>query len=56
MLTWALFVTSFARVAKKRVFRDCSKWLKAGLKVQMMAVRAFPPRECCNMRVNFESR
>lgn len=56
MLTWALFVTSFARVAKKRVFRDCSKWLKAGLKVHMMAVRAFPPRECCNMRVNFESR
>lgn len=25
ILTCALFVTSFARVAKKRVLRDCSK-------------------------------
>jgi hypothetical protein len=55
MFTWALFVTSFARVAKKRVFRDCSTWLSAGLRVHMMAVRAFPPSECCNMRVSFES-
>lgn len=55
MFTWALFVTSFARVAKYRVFRDCSTWLIAGLKVHMMAVRAFPPSECCNMRVSLES-
>lgn len=24
ILTWALLVTSFARVAKNKVFRDCS--------------------------------
>lgn len=55
MLTWALFVTSFARVAKKRVFLDCSTWLEAGLKVHIIAVRALPPSECCSMRVNLES-
>jgi len=48
-------VTSFAQVAKKRVLRDCSTWLSAGLMVQIMAVLAFPPRESCNIRVNFES-
>lgn len=55
MLTWALFVTSFARVAKKRVFLDWSTWLEAGLRVHMIAVRALPPNECCNMRVSLES-
>lgn len=55
MFTWALFVTSFALVANERVFRDCSTWLKAGLIVHMIAVRAFPPSEVCNILVSFES-
>ncbi|KAJ0668480.1 hypothetical protein HanPI659440_Chr17g0689841 [Helianthus annuus] len=40
-----------ARVAKKRVFLDCSTWLEAGLRVQIMAVRALPPNECCSIRL-----
>ena len=55
MFTWALLVTSFALVAKERVFLVCSTWLKAGLMVHMIAVRAFPPSEFCSMRVSFES-
>lgn len=55
MLTWAVFVTSLAQVAKCRVFRDCSTWLCAGLMVHIIAVLAFPPRESCRIRVSFES-
>ena len=55
IFTWALFVTSFALVANERVFRDCSTWLKAGLIVHIIAVRAFPPSEGCNILVSFES-
>lgn len=56
MFTWAVYVTSFALVANKRVFLDCSTWLKAGLIVQIIAVRAFPPSDVCNILVSFESR
>lgn len=55
MFTWALFVTSFALVANESVFLVCSTWLKAGLMVHIIAVRAFPPSEDCNIRVSFES-
>lgn len=55
MFTWALLVTSFALVAKERVFLVCSTWLKAGLMVHKIAVRAFPPSEFCSIRVSFES-
>ena len=54
-LTCALVTTSFAQVANKRVFLDCSIWLLAGLIVQMMAVLALPPNDGCSMRVSFES-
>lgn len=50
-----MFITSLALVANERVFLDCSTWLKAGLMVHIIAVRAFPPSEGCNMRVSFES-
>jgi hypothetical protein len=55
MLMWAVLVTSLARVAKESVLRDCSTWLWAGLIVQIMAVLALPPSECCKIRVSFES-
>lgn len=55
MLTFAVFVTSFAQVAKNRVFLDCSTCVRAGLIVQMIAVLAFPPKESCKIRVSFES-
>lgn len=55
MLTLAVFVTSFAQVAKNRVFLDCSTCVRAGLIVQMIAVLAFPPKESCKIRVSFES-
>jgi hypothetical protein len=48
-------VTSFAQVAKNRVFLDCSTCVRAGLIVQMIAVLAFPPKESCKIRVSFES-
>lgn len=53
--TWALVTTSLAQLAKKSVFLDCSTWIWAGLMVHMMAVLALPPKEDCNIRVNFES-
>jgi hypothetical protein len=55
ILTFAVFVTSFAQVAKNRVFLDCSTCARAGLIVQMIAVLAFPPKESCKIRVSFES-
>jgi hypothetical protein len=55
MLIWVVFVTSFALVANARVLRDCSTWLWAGLMVQMIAVLAFPPNECCKILVSLES-
>lgn len=55
MFTRAVLVTSFALVANESVFRVCSTWLKAGLMVHIIAVRAFPPSEGCNIRVSFES-
>lgn len=55
-LTCALMATCFAQLANRRVFRDCSMWLRAGLIVQMMAVLAFPPKKGCSMRVSLESR
>ena len=54
-LTCAFVVTSFAQQANKRVFLDCSTWLRAGLNVQMMAVLALPPNAGCNNRVSLES-
>lgn len=54
-LTCALVVTCFAQQAKRRVFLVCSTWLRAGLKVQIMAVLELPPKEGCSMRVNLES-
>nr|GLL48814.1 hypothetical protein Itr_chr15CG03340 [Ipomoea trifida] len=54
-LTRALVATCLAHVANKRVFLDCSTWVCAGLIVQMMAVLALPPNECCRMRVSLES-
>ena len=56
ILTFAVFVTSLAHVAKNKVFLDCSTCVRAGLMVQMMAVLAFPPKESCKIRVSFESR
>lgn len=55
MLIWVVLVTSFALVANARVLRDCSTWLWAGLIVQIIAVLAFPPNECCRILVSFES-
>ena len=54
-LTCAFVTTSFAQVANRRVFLDCSIWVWAGLIVQIMVVLALPPREDCNIRVSFES-
>lgn len=55
-LTCAFVLTSFAQVANKRVFLDCSTWLRAGLKVQMIAVLALPPKDGWSIRVSLESR
>ena len=55
IFTFAVFVTSFAQVAKNRVFLDCSTCVRAGLIVHMIAVLAFPPKESCKIRVSFES-
>lgn len=44
-LTLAFVDTSFAQLPNKRVFLDCSTWLRRGLKVQMMAVLALPPKD-----------
>lgn len=55
MFTCALLVTSFALVANESVFLVCSTWLKAGLMVHIIAVRAFPPSDDCKIRVSFES-
>jgi hypothetical protein len=55
MLIWVVFVTSFALVANARVLRDCSTWLWAGLMVQMIAVLAFPPNQCCKILASLKS-
>lgn len=55
MFIFAVLVTSLALVANESVFLVCSTWLKAGLMVHIMAVRAFPPSEDCSIRVSFES-
>lgn len=51
----AFVVTSFAQHANKRVFFVSSTWLLAGLRVQMIAVLALPPKHGCRIRVSFES-
>lgn len=55
IFTRAVLTTSFALVANDSVFLVCSTWLKDGLTVHIIAVRAFPPSEDCNIRVSFES-
>ena len=46
----------FALVANLRVEMVSSACMAAGVMVQMMAVREFPPRAGSRMRVSFESR
>ena len=55
MLICVVLTTSLALVANARVLRDCSAWLWAGLMVQIIAVLAFPPNECCKILVSLES-
>eukprot|EP00162_Nutomonas_longa_P014087 comp21826_c0_seq1/m.49189 comp21826_c0_seq1/g.49189 ORF comp21826_c0_seq1/g.49189 comp21826_c0_seq1/m.49189 type:complete len:328 (-) comp21826_c0_seq1:586-1569(-) len=54
-LTTGLFLTFFARVAKRRVEMDSSPCWKCGVMLQITAVREFPPSEGCSSLVRLES-
>ena len=52
----ALVLTNFALEANWSVDRVSSKYISEGVAQQMIAIRAFPDRDGCNIRVNLESR
>jgi hypothetical protein len=54
-LTWALFNTAFALLAKRRVDNERLVWSRLGLIAHITEVREFPPSADLKIRVNLLS-